>query len=411
MRTLFQTEICSAASDRNNEVLHQKLSIFSRGSDSNNKAELQYLEFVSPLSSEDYRLLEVNALIADRLMAGEELVIRGEQEDSAVLCTSDETFDIKEVVTSNVLLLIPEFHFSTKTNVDNNSEITREVIAMKNNFLEIRKMAYVSVQRLKEKLSESELEWIERCNINEKLYTVADLLNTVQMSELQLTNCLKSMPVICLDGYVRLLSTEYRDRLVTELVDYLDDDEEPGITLGAIELECLKNAFKKHHPEKDIPMEVVLWLINTFCNDVEVCGERIRCINEKAICRAKISQLLRAAVQIEYDVFEKSLQQILPIGVYSKVEYFEGLAYIDDQLATGKTIRYLNVEDLPEEPIKRFQILFTLRQSWKMSDMRPYFVDLCPTDRLLNEIFMSFCKQKIGREKEKILIGLKEELL
>lgn len=42
-------------------------------------------------------------------------------------------------------------------------------------------------------------------------------------------------------------------------------------------------------------------------------------INEKAICRAKISQLLRAAVKFEYDTFKKTLQQILPIGIEFKV--------------------------------------------------------------------------------------------
>lgn len=37
-----------------------------------------------------------------------------------------------------------------------------------------------------------------------------------------------------------------------------------------------------------------------------------------------------------------------------KEDYLEGLAFIDEALATGKTIRYLNVEDLPEDPVKRW---------------------------------------------------------
>lgn len=40
---------------------------------------------------------------------------------------------------------------------------------MKNNFLELRKMTYVPVQRLKEKLHEGELEWDEELNKNNKL--------------------------------------------------------------------------------------------------------------------------------------------------------------------------------------------------------------------------------------------------
>ncbi|VBB31112.1 unnamed protein product, partial [Acanthocheilonema viteae] len=135
------------------------------------------------------------------------------------------------------------------------------------------------------------------------------------------------------------------------------------------------------------------------------------CINEKAICRAKISQLLRAAVKFEYETFERTLQQILPIGVEFKEEYLEGLAFINNELATGKTIRYLNVEDLPEDPIKRLKLLFSLRQSWEESAMQQYLNDLCPTKRHLNELLMNCCRQTTTVNGEKLLVGLKEMLL
>uniref|UniRef100_A0A915PX74 Sister chromatid cohesion protein DCC1 n=1 Tax=Setaria digitata TaxID=48799 RepID=A0A915PX74_9BILA len=242
------------------------------------------------------------------------------------------------------------------------------------------------------------------------------------MSEIQLQKALEHLPVITLNGYIRLLSAEFHDRLVTELVDYLDDDEEPGIILESVGMECFSEALKKHLPDKNIPVEAVQWLIGTYCNIVEENGTRTHQVNEKAICRAKISQLLRAAVKFEYETFKKTLLQILPIGIEFKAiillpllgfqeEYLEGLAFVDDELAAGKTIRYLNVEDLPEEPIKRLELLFSLRQPWKESIIQQYLSDLCPTKRLLNEFLMNFCRQSTTVNGEKIVVGLKEALL
>ncbi|VDM12335.1 unnamed protein product [Wuchereria bancrofti] len=390
--------------------------------DSNTGTELQCLEFASPLLSGDYRLVEISPSLADQIMAGEQFVIRGEPEDSPVLCTHDTTFDMKEVVTSNVLLLLPEFHFSDEASANKGIKTVRTVLVtgMKNNFIELRQMTFASVQRLKEKLHESELEWDEGFNRDNKFFTIGDLLDVVQMSEAELQKALERLPVITLNGYVRMLSAEFHDRLVTVLVDCLDDDEEPGIILESVGLECLKEALKKYLPDKNIPVEAVNWLVEAYCNVVKENGTETYHINEKAICRAKISQLLRAAVKFEYETFEKALQQLLPIGVEFKPfialfgfqeEYLEGLAFIDDELATGKTIRYLNIEDLPEEPIKRLELLFSLRQSWKESIMQQYLTDLCPTKRHLNELLVNCCRQTTTVSGEKVLVGLKEMLL
>ncbi|VDK52118.1 unnamed protein product [Gongylonema pulchrum] len=91
-------------------------------------------------------------------------------------------------------------------------------------------------------------------------------------------------------------------------------------------------------------------------------------------------------------------------------EYLEGLAFVDNALATGKTIRYLSIDDLPEEPIKRLEILFTLQPTWKASEMQQFLSDLCPTARLLNELYMEYCRQATV-DGEKVLAGLKEALL
>ena len=41
------------------------------------------------------------------------VVIRGDKEDCAVLCTESQTYDIKQGEVSNTMLLLPELQFGT----------------------------------------------------------------------------------------------------------------------------------------------------------------------------------------------------------------------------------------------------------------------------------------------------------
>lgn len=57
------------------------------------------------------------------------MVIRGDTEDGAVLCTGNETFDIKEAEISNSLLLVPGIEWSKDLPDTGEKEIKyREVI-------------------------------------------------------------------------------------------------------------------------------------------------------------------------------------------------------------------------------------------------------------------------------------------
>ena len=70
-----------------------------------------------------------------------------------------------------------------------------------------------------------------------------------------------------LKGFVRFLSLDFRDRLISEFCDCLDDDDEPDIHLDMVDVDCLKKALAKHISEKRILIEAVHWLIKTHCNN------------------------------------------------------------------------------------------------------------------------------------------------
>ena len=66
------------------------------------------------LDQTEIRLMEVPARLADVLAEGQTLVIRGDGDDSAVLCSDNMTFDLKEAETSNSFLLIEGLHYPDK---------------------------------------------------------------------------------------------------------------------------------------------------------------------------------------------------------------------------------------------------------------------------------------------------------
>lgn len=74
---------------------------------------------------------------------------------------------------------------------------------------------------------------------------------------------------------------------------------------------------------------------------------------------------------------------------------------IEDFIGYTSTIFFL---------IYRLEILFSLRQTWKATEIQQFLSDLCPTLRLLNEMYMKYCRQTTVNG-EKVLAGLKEAVL
>ena len=57
---------------------------------------------------DEIKLLEVSKDIANSLTRGDVLTIRGGEEENAVICSREKTYDMKEAETSNSLMLVPQ---------------------------------------------------------------------------------------------------------------------------------------------------------------------------------------------------------------------------------------------------------------------------------------------------------------
>merc|ERR1719412_1959805 len=64
------------------------------------------------IDKDTIRIIEVTPELAESLYIGKELVIRGDEADSAVLCSETKTYEIKEAETSNTFLLLDKISSS-----------------------------------------------------------------------------------------------------------------------------------------------------------------------------------------------------------------------------------------------------------------------------------------------------------
>ena len=66
-----------------------------------------------------------------------------------------------------------------------------------------------------------------------------------------------------------MLSSEFRDRLLVEFIECLDDEGEPEIALESVSVSAFRKALKKREPERIIPLEAVFWLMRSHCSPIE----------------------------------------------------------------------------------------------------------------------------------------------
>ena len=104
-----------------------------------------------------FRLIEVDSDLANTLEEGQELVFRGDEDDNAVLCTNNKTYEIKEAETSNSILILDNLTFPDSKDAGSGEErylTERQVLGVFHTYLEL-KVCKPTSKKLFNLLSES----------------------------------------------------------------------------------------------------------------------------------------------------------------------------------------------------------------------------------------------------------------
>ncbi|XP_052361238.1 sister chromatid cohesion protein DCC1-like isoform X5 [Oncorhynchus keta] len=351
------------------------------------------LTFGESVSSGDYCLMELDDTLCKHIEAGKSLVIRGDQDERAVLCSEDKTYDLKIADTSNLLLLVPGCLTPDQLTTDNQASsqlVHAQIWGFSNSYWELRKR-HPKLKKLKRLLMENPYEGpgiSGQEDVTEGKYTMGDLLERIQASEEELEAQLQTIHACDVNGYWRLLDFDYEMKLLGHITQLVDSE---SWSFSKVPLRVSLEELGRLEPQ-----EMIEHSFNCYGRRYTDNDEVFFALNEDKVCRATAQMLLQNAAKFNLAEFQEVWQQSVPDGMGTRLDQLKvrmgsdwqlrGMGTRLDQLKSlalvdrsskPETISLLRVEDLPEDTLERFTHLFTMRQKWTEEDITPYIQDLC----------------------------------
>ncbi|XP_045575259.1 sister chromatid cohesion protein DCC1 [Salmo salar] len=331
------------------------------------------LTFGESVSSGDYFLMELDDTLCKHIEAGKSLVIRGDQDERAVLCSEDKTYDLKIADTSNLLLLVPGCLTPDQLTTDNQASsqlVHAQIWGFSNSYWELRKR-HPKLKKLKKLLMENPYEGpviSGQEDVTDGKYTMGDLLERIQASVEELEAQLQTIHACEVNGYWRLLDFDYEMKLLGHITQLVDSE---SWSFSKVPLSVSLEELGRLEPQ-----EMIEHSLNCYGRRYTDNDEVFFALNEDMVCRATAQMLLQNAVKFNLAEFQEVWQQSVPEGMGTRLDQLKSLALVD-RSSKPETISLLRVEDLPEDTLERFTHLFTMREKWTEEDITPYIQDLC----------------------------------
>ncbi|KAI8080801.1 sister chromatid cohesion protein Dcc1 [Gilbertella persicaria] len=226
-----------------------------------------------------YGLVELGSHeLVEAFESGSNIVLKGLPEDDAVLCTDTKTYLVRQVNTSNSMLLVTRSYLNEQYVVHDDLSSTIELLP-----------CLARTNRIDDLLTESSYSGSKNetdIRKTKTLYTYQDLLSIVQASEHELRAALKERGAFEHEGYYRLFDKGFLFRLFDSLVT---SAVLLGIDFNNMTLEqakqCILEEMSAVDEEEVIPDNVLLASIKSLiANDVDQ-NDAILQFDEHKICR------------------------------------------------------------------------------------------------------------------------------
>lgn len=273
---------------------------------------------------------------------GNFLMFVGDPDESVVLCTSDKTYDVKEAETSNSLLLVPDLLFAASTGINDTSLDSNKSLDKSNNslnstaesddvHLEPRKIEHKDIigtfftyyelkickprfTKLKKLLEPtryrgSELEYVID---KDQLMTYDKIFESIQASQCELDEELEKIQVIQIDGYYRLLEFEYEFRVLSYMLDLIEENSWP---LDRISKETTMESLKDLVPKEILEAVFKFYTTESFNEN----GIQYYKYEHDKVCRFLARVLLKMAGKFNLIEFLQAWKDSVPDGMVTDV--------------------------------------------------------------------------------------------
>ncbi|KAM9723949.1 sister chromatid cohesion protein DCC1 [Menidia menidia] len=347
------------------------------------------LSFGENVSSADYCLMELDSTLCKHIEAGQSLVIRGDKDERAVLCSGDKTYDLKIADTSNMLLFVPECRTPDQLSAQDSSHVVHTKIwGFCNSYWELRKQR-PKLKKLKKLLMENPYDGPALAGQEENTenrYTWEDLLERIQASEEELKTNLEMIHACQIDSYWRVLDFDYEMKLLGHVTQLVDSESWPFNKVP------LQTSLEELAPLE--PMQMIEHCLNCYGKRYSEKDEVYYALCEDKVCRGIALMLLHNAVKFNLREFQEVWQQSVPEGMSTRLEQLKGVALVD-RTSRPETISLLQVDDLPEDTVERFNLLFSLREKWTEDDITPYIQDLCGEKQTTGALLTKYARSSM----------------
>lgn len=338
--------------------------------------------YADGFGTEEFKLLEVDESILRELLH-DGLIIKGAENDEAVLCTSSTTFAIKYVSTSNTVLLIPPQHTapqaenmgSSADGKDRIEQTNAGVMATAAGLIELVETAprldelktLLNQRPYTEDLDEEQmLEDDDRGRVG--LYSMDDLISRVQASHGQIKAALETMQAVELGGFWRIVDEKFMQGLLEVIL------------LSAVQhdwnLKLLEEPEVVQTVRKDgFSPKIIKHCLACYGKEVETNVHepdmRRWELEESKVCLHYAKQLLRAASKWRLEDFVDAWKNNIPTGIQPELEMLKGEVLIE-RIGGNSWLRLYSVSTLPSKPAERFSVLFKEKSKWEWDDLEPY---------------------------------------
>jgi len=345
----------------------------------------QCIFFDDDLDNDGVRLLELDGDLLKDLEAGEAVTVKGEDDENCVLVTDEKTYELRSAETSNLLLVARDFVTKDRLKADQDDATGLYgsvefplVRAMFSEYLETRPIK-PKLQKLRTLLEENPY----RGAVEEKdetrggrKFAKRELVEKVQSSRVEIETELVRLNALEIDGYWRLLDSDYFNSVLGHVLNLIDENSWP---LDAVPVEEVLAVLKELEPE-----EVILNVLETIGEERKPANDDDGDTDSRLLFR--IDQM-KVAVNFAQVILQKAgrfhLDDFMSVWSCSLPENFDkpnaemlrGMALVDAK-SVPPSVSYFPKADLPEDAASRFDFLFRTREKWTREDIEPYLADL-----------------------------------
>ncbi|EXB70695.1 hypothetical protein L484_023881 [Morus notabilis] len=326
----------------------------------------------------DIMLLELDEKLLPDILH-QRVVVRGQPDEDAVLCTQSKTYAIKFVGTSNSVFLIPpsdqsEFSDNLLDENDQSQLPVASILKVATGTMELVEVA-PKLDKLKLLLfknlyrPEVDIEMEGLGEVETGLYKWDDLVDLVQASDDELLSGLQALSALEIDGYWRVVDVKYMDMMLRMLLhnSVLND-----WSLDALDQDRVVDVLQSD----GFPHKLAEHCLCVYGHKVSE-GVETNCVwklDERKVCVHFAREILRGGKK-KIEKFMEEWNRKVPECMQASFTMLEG-EVLTERFGIETWVRALSVSSLPSSPAERFSLLFKERQKWEWKDLQPYIRDL-----------------------------------